>query len=323
MAWLELCVNATDEAVDWVKTQLSATDCIDKIEVTTYAPTEPDHAISQDEGDRWTFSLRFYLPDNPAINTHLEKVSGLLSSLYRTGLTSALQIKVVEEKPSRPATKPLIHRIGSQFVVLTPDAACPSELSALIPIRLGQACSFGSGLHPATILILRLIERYVTPEMSVLDLGSGSGILSVAMAKLGATVLALDNDRHAVQATQDTVVRNQVAQQVTVMEGSLGQGSTMGHWMGLAPLEAVPTVEPAAAFDLIAANILGRMHITLAQDYRQALRQSHTNPGLLLTAGFTTDYEDDLNPAFVTAGFEAVDREQMREWTALAYCLKV
>jgi ribosomal protein L11 methyltransferase len=319
MAWLELSVNATYEAVDWVKTQLSATDYIHAIEITTYTSSESVPSTNQDEA--WEFTLRFYFPDNTEANTRLEKVSNLLSSLSRTGLTSALQIAVVKEKPT-DSEAPLIHRIGNRFVILPPDISYQSESSTEIPIQLGKTLSFGSGLHPATVLILKLIERYVAAPMHALDLGCGSGILSVAMAKLGATVLALDNDRIAVEATQDALVRNGVDHQVTVMEGSLGQGSGMGHWMGLNTIEAVPTIEPTAAFDVIAANILGRMHMTLAQDYRKALRQTDCSTGLLITSGFTTDYETELNKAFTEAGFEAVDCERFNEWIALAHRLK-
>jgi ribosomal protein L11 methyltransferase len=229
---------------------------------------------------------------------------------------------VVEEKPTHTEVlNPLVHRIGERFVVLTPDAPYQSEAADEITLRLKTTLSFGSGLHPATIVSLRLLERYIVPTMNVLDLGSGSGILSVAMAKLGANVLALDNDSTAVQATQDAVRRNGVEQQVTVMEGSLGHGSDLGHWMGGDTIDNVPEIKATATFDLIVTNILARVHIALADDFQRALRRTDAQAGLLITAGFTADYEDEVTMALTEAGLEALDCERFNEWVALAHRL--
>jgi ribosomal protein L11 methyltransferase len=105
------------------------------------------------------------------------------------------------------------------------------------------------------------------------------------------------------------------------MEGSLGQGSGLGHWMGGNAIENVPTFEPAASFDLIAANILARVHTALAADYRRALR-TDAQAGLLITSGFTTEYEDAVATSLQDEGFEIVDCERLNEWVALAFRLK-
>ncbi len=112
-----------------------------------------------------------------------------------------------------------------------PDMILPNILERII-IKLKTSLAFGSGLHPATILAIKLLELHITNNMNVLDLGSGSGILSVAAAKLGANVLALDNDAVAVAATQDAITRNNVTDKVRVIQGSLGRGSEIGNWMG-------------------------------------------------------------------------------------------
>lgn len=142
------------------------------------------------------------------------------------------------------------------------------------------------------------------------------------MAKLGASVLAVDNDSIAVQSTQDAVNRNEVEQQVTVMRGSLGRGSELGHWMGIGTVDNVSTIQETQTFDLITANILARIHITLAPDYRQALRRDAMRSGLLIASGFDTDYEDAVTATFTEVGFEAIDKEQLDEWVAIAYRFK-
>lgn len=323
MQWMELSLHTTHEAVDWVSTMLGTTDYAGDIQVTEYLQ---DLGGSSPQPLDWAFTIFLHLPYDFRANTHVEEITNRLFSLHRTGQASELQTVIVAEKPSQLSLSTLRHQIGKRFVILTTDAIYQPEdqpeIADEISIRLKQSLSFGSGLHPTTIVSLQLLERHILPTMQGLDLGSGSGILSVAIAKLGASVLALDNDSIAVQSTQDAVHRNGVAQQVTVMEGSLGGGSDLGHWMGGETLDHVPTLRPTGSFDFIVANLLARVHIILADDFRRALRRTDLHPGLLMTAGFTTDYEDEVATALTNAGFEAVDCERLNEWVALAYRLK-
>jgi ribosomal protein L11 methyltransferase len=324
MPWMELSIDTTHEAVDWVRTLLATTNYTGDLCITKY--TEPDvHSLSERDEVQpcWAFTICLYLPYDVRVRARVEEIVNQLSPLHRTGLTTAVQRTVVEKKPEHAGVlSPLVHRIGQQFVVLTPDAPYHSETADEIPLRLKTSLAFGSGLHPATIISLQLLERYIVPTMNVLDLGSGSGILSVAMAKLGARVLALDNDSIAVQSTQDAVRRNGVEQQVTVMEGSLGCGSDLGHWMGGDTIDNVPTIEATAIFDLIVTNILARVHIALVDEFRRALRRTDAHGGLLITAGFTAEREEEVATALIEAGFEAVDCERLNEWVALAHRLK-
>jgi ribosomal protein L11 methyltransferase len=309
MSWMELSLDTTHEAVDWVCTLLAETIDINDVYIT------------ESDNSDWSFTILLYFPYDVSARTRLEKIATILSPLHRTKLTTAIQTSVVTEK-NTDALKPLLHQIGERFIVVNSDTDHQSEIPDKITLKLQKTLAFGSGLHPATILSLRLLERYIVPNMDVLDFGSGSGILSVAMAKLGANVLALDNDSVAVQATQATVSLNNVEQQVQVMQGSLGAGSDMGHWMGGEISNHVSKIVAKDQFDLIAANILARVHIALADDFRQALHHNQTQPGLLITAGFTTDNEENVTTALTEAGFTVIDGERYNEWVALAYRLQ-
>ncbi|MCG6135456.1 MAG: 50S ribosomal protein L11 methyltransferase [Nostoc sp. LLA-1] len=314
MSWMELSLDTTHEAVDWVCTLLAETIDINDVYITEYAESDSAHSD-------WSFTIRLYLPYDVSSRTRVEKIETLLSSLQRTGLTTDIQTSIVAEKHT-DVLKPLVHEIGQRFVVVNSDTPNQSETADKITLKLKKTLAFGSGLHPATIVSLQLLERYIVPNMQVLDFGSGSGILSVAMAKLGANVLALDNDSVAVQATQEVVNLNGVGPQVQVMQGSLGCGSDMGHWMGGNTVNNVANIAAKDTFDLVAANVLARVHIALADDFRQALRQTEAQPGWLITAGFTTDNEENVTTALIEAGFEVSDCERLNEWVALAYRLK-
>jgi ribosomal protein L11 methyltransferase len=314
MPLMELSLDTTHEAVDWVCTLLAENIAAADIQITEYVQPDPS------ESSQWTFTVRLYLPYDSQTRMRVEKIINLLSPLQRTGLTTAIETTLVAKKAANAdILKPLSHRIGKRFVVVASDAADQSPTTDAVMIKLQPSLAFGSGLHPATILSLQLLERHVLPTMDVLDLGSGTGILSVAIAKLGAKVLALDNDPIAVQATQDAVILNGVEQQVKVMQGSLGSGSDMGHWMGGDSIANVPKIYTPKAFDLIVANILARIHIAIAKDYYQALRQTNSHPGLLITAGFTTDHEESVTEALTAVGFEVVDCVRFNEWVALAH----
>ncbi|WP_066425551.1 50S ribosomal protein L11 methyltransferase [Anabaena sp. 4-3] len=315
MALMELSLDTTNEAVDWVCTLLADTIDINDVQITEYT----QHEVTP---TNWQCTIRLYLAYDIQVRSRVEKIVNLLSPLHRTGLTTEIETTIVEEKSTNADLQnPFVHRIGKRFVILTPDAVYQSKSADEITLRLQKSLAFGTGLHPATIICLRLLEKHIIPSMNVLDLGSGSGILSVAMAKLGANVLALDNDSIAVEATQDAVQLNGVEQQVKVMEGSLGSGSELGHWMGRNEIKDVPKIEATGSFDLIVANILSRVHIALADDFRRTLRYTDTHAGLLIVAGFTTDHEEDVKVALTAAGLEFVDSERLDDLVALAWRL--
>ncbi|PZO43711.1 MAG: 50S ribosomal protein L11 methyltransferase [Pseudanabaena frigida] len=312
MSWIELSLDTTNEAVDWICTLLANAIAAEDMHIREYG----------DRQAKWTFTIQMYLPEDVRIHQRIEAIANILMPLHRTGMTSELQTFIVDCKPpkiEKNLENPLIRKIGDRFVILSSESAYEPKNPQEIILRLQNSLAFGSGLHPATILSLRLLERHVKPELNTLDLGSGSGILSVAMAKLGATVLAIDNDPVAVSATQDAVVRNQVTQKVTTMCGSLGSASQLGHWMGGDHAESVPAIAAEGQFDLIVANIFARVHISLATEFYKALRSTPTHSGILITAGYTRDREEDITSAMSEAGLTVCDREQIEEWMAIAY----
>jgi ribosomal protein L11 methyltransferase len=309
MHWIELSLDAAPEAIDWITTLLANANWDGGCSLV-YAPIEPPtEAI-------WAFRVQLYWPNDVQARTRLDHLVQLLTPLQRTGLITQPEAATLPEIPAQPN---LAYAIGQRFVILSPTAIAPAQDKILL--RLEPSHAFGSGLHPATQLSLQLLERHVTAGMNTLDLGCGSGILSVAMAKLGARVLAIDTDAIAVRATQAAMQFNGVTAAVTVELGSLATGSTLGHWMGGDLPAPVTPIAAIARFDLIVANILARIHLALAADYRHALRQSSRQSGILITAGYALDYAAEVDQALSAVGFECVDRQQSQDWIALAHRL--
>jgi ribosomal protein L11 methyltransferase len=307
---LKITLEATAEGVDWVRMAVAAT------EPATPIILEPSTSSS---ASVWAYQIQLGFADTWEGRQQLDVCLKKLSPLERSGLISTPAI----EEGQFSETSLTSGRLGQvgRFVLALPNTDLtlqPEELPLYLPPSLG----FGSGNHPATVLSLQLIQRYwqsqapVQPSqpIQVVDLGCGSGILSLACARLGGSVLALDNDSVAVAATQTAVGANGLASQIRVQTGSLGQGTQFGHWLGGEVAANLEAAHPQAV-DLIVANVLARLHLALAPDYAATLKPG----GYLITAGFTTDYEAELNTAFAQAGLVLVDRIVVQEWAALMH----
>jgi ribosomal protein L11 methyltransferase len=274
MSWIELSLDATEEAIDWIRSLLATVNYTGELQI--------EKAVAP-----WAFHVRFYLSDRNKVN----QIENVLSSLHRTGMTTELETAIVEQKASSENQS---YEFGNHTILMQ------------------ESLAFGSGFHPATMLSLHMIERHITPDLEVLDLGCGSGILSVAIAKLGAKVLAIDNDPLAVEATRSLVEQNAVQDLVTVELASLGKGSELGHWMGG---ESSEVLSIEKSFDVVIANVFARILIRLGEDLRSSVRPN----GRLILSGFTIEYKAELNETFERLGFELVDRIQQGDWIALAY----
>ena len=159
----------------------------------------------------------------------------------------------------------------------------------------------------------------MTPQTRVMDLGCGSGVLAIAAAHLGATeIIAIDTDDIAVDATRINADVNGVAHLMTVIEGSLGRGNQLGHWLSWDTPEvpAGAAIDPESLqCDVIVANLIAKVLVFLATDMHDALKPG----GLLISSGIIADREDEVAIAFAAAGLERVDRRSEGDWVALVH----
>jgi ribosomal protein L11 methyltransferase len=174
---------------------------------------------------------------------------------------------------------------------------------------------------------VQFLERYVKSNDHVIDLGCGSGILAIAAAQLGAaSVLALDTDPIAVEATRENVRRNAVEARVRVEQGSLGDGAALEHWLdgrmkddGGRMNDQNDILHPSSfilhPFDLIVANIIARVIAALAPDLAATLAPA----GLLIASGIIAEREDEVVAALAAVGLSALERQQEGDWVALVY----
>ena len=187
-----------------------------------------------------------------------------------------------------------MHRVGAQIVICPPwrdYAPRPDD----VVIALDPGLAFGDGLHPSTQLCLLALEERLWPGMRVLDVGCGSGILTIAAARLGAAAVdALDVESLAVRITRENVARNGLAGPVRVRVGTV---------------EA--TREFAGRYDLVVANIITGTIARLAPELVGALAPG----GRLLTSGITADRAAPVHDALAAAGLREIEHRRLGDWT--------
>lgn len=305
--WLELSVEVDPEAVEPVSelfARLGYNGGV-VVEQPLIVPEGeyPDwSALQQPEIDPTRpISVRTYLPEDEEAAQKQHEIEQALWHLGRLRQISPLNVRPCKEEDWANAWKQYygIQRMG-QRIVIKPSwlEYTPKEDDIVLDLDPGMA--FGTGLHPTTRLCLEALEEFVTTgsEANTLDLGTGSGILAIAAAKLAGPdmrVLALDIDQIAVDATRDNVERNGLSAQITVDRGS------------------AEAARHDAPYDLIVANILATVIIDLAKSLHTLLATG----GLLITSGIFIERGENVVEALERVGLPVRERRQEGDWLCL------
>lgn len=187
--------------------------------------------------------------------------------------------------------------VGEKLLIRPAWEDCDPQGRTVLELEPGIA--FGTGTHETTRMCLALLERYTISGCTMLDVGSGSGILSVAALLLGAKrAVGVDIDPLAVGTAEQNARRNHVEDRFTGICGSL-------------------TERVSGTFDVIAANIVADVILELLRDIG-----SYMAPGaVLLLSGIIAEREEDVL-AGLARDFAVVDRREEKGWVALAVRLK-
>src|SRR5579862_4769646 len=293
MNWLEISVEASHEGSEAAYAVMSRHASGG---VLIEEPVAQDH---DGENAHVDFSrpvmLRAYVPvDGAELGTAqaIEEGLWLLSRIDVEGIGQVSRRELKEEDWAN-AWKDHYHtRKAGRRLVIKPSwlEYEPGRDEVVVEIDPGMA--FGTGLHPTTETCLQLLEDLVHGGERVLDLGTGSGILSLAAGGLGAgSILALDVDSIAVETARSNCAPRT---NVEVRQGTL-------------PLESPQT------FDLVLANIIARVLIELARELRAVLK-----PGAkLLASGIIVEREDEVVSALRADGLAVEQRVQSGDWVTL------
>lgn len=185
-------------------------------------------------------------------------------------------------------------RIGQQFVI-KPSWRDYAPTAADIVIEIDPGLAFGSGLHPTTQLCLKIFEKMSLTGQELFDVGTGSGVLSIAALKCGTTFArAVDVDEVAIRVATENFERNGLTERV---ETAVGSATETG----------------GRQWPLVVANILAHILIEIMPGLAAAL----TPDGTLILSGLIAEQENDVTRAAKAQGLEIVNRHSHEDWVAL------
>lgn len=306
MEWIELIVHTTTAGTDRVSEVLmdagaSGTMIEDRSDVPD--PAKP-HGIWEIIDPKLLESMpedvlvHAWFEENASLPSLLEGIKGRLAELSSSGDdmgTLLLDMRSVNDQAWTDVWKKYFKpfHAGTHLVVKpTWEPYDPEPEDKIIEIDPGMA--FGSGTHETTGMCLSLLEEVISGGEEVIDVGTGSGILAIGAALLGAGhVLAVDIDPDAVRVAEENVRHNHVETAVSVQQGDL--------------LKRV-----SAECDICVANIISDVIIAFA-----APLLSHIRPGgLFICSGIVSMRSDEVQQALTDAGYEILRKETRGEWTA-------
>lgn len=189
--------------------------------------------------------------------------------------------------------------IGKKLLIL--PAWIEQKDMIRVAVKIDPSMAFGTGTHPSTQLCLELVEDYVESGKAVIDIGCGSGILTIAALKLGAKyALAVDIDSESVKETLKACVFNQVGDKVETGQGSVEEINRGDFSMKQAPL--------------VLANILAPVLIRL---FDAGMAETITPGGVIILAGILAEQGESVRAAAESKGLTFVEERHSGDWVAL------
>ncbi len=308
--WYEIKIVTTSEAVEAVSYIL---DSVGAEGVWIEDPNDPVYSEGN-EGD-WDYMdiekvkesldfegarVRCYVEkDEQKIDEFIADIRKKLESIKDSGLdvgSLELEYKVFENKDWNAEWKKhyTTFLVGEKIIV-TPSWEEYDIMADEIVVRMDPGGAFGSGTHETTMLCMEVLESIVKKDMTVFDIGTGSGILGITASKLGAkSVIAVDVDKAAVETAKENVSTNEVSDVMEVFEGDLFE-ITSGQC------------------DIMVANIIAGVIMLIAPYVKSYIKPG----GYFVAGGILDDKVDEVAKVISKAGFNEVHIHSKGEWSVI------
>ncbi len=245
-----------------------------------------------------------YIPENKQSPKNLKIIKEKLIGLEKKcGISSKSICRTIDEQDWSESWKEFFHPLKiTKRIVIKPSWQDYDANPDDIVIELDPGMAFGTGTHPTTTLCISMIEKYIKKGDNFLDIGTGSGILMIAAAKLGAQkVCGIDNDEVAIDIAKKNLLLNGIdSQNFKLMTGNL-------------------TDKVDEKFDFVAANILKETIMVLLDTVKSVLKKK----SIFICSGIIDKNKDKVAEKMVESGFEVIEIREKEEWVSLAGTLNI
>ena len=305
MEWAEVSFRTSHEAADAVSALFgeagaAGTVIEDPALINEYIHSGLwDYTDISEQKDTSTVTVKAYFAADDSLDKKIAALRSEFDAMAARGVDTRpaefLTVRVQDEDWAN-SWKKYFHtdKVGDR-VVIQPSWEEYEPKENEVVLRLDPGAAFGTGTHPTTAMCLRAMEKLVKPGMTVFDVGTGSGVLAIAAAKLGArAVRAVDYDATAVRVARENIEANGVANVVSTAESDLF------------------SVLPGAA-GLVTANLIADLVIRLLPNLDAHLEKG----GALLASGIIESRAQEVREAAETAGFRVAEDFEEKEWHAM------
>lgn len=307
MKWTEVSVHTSNEAIEAVSNIFieagSGGVAIENVQDFLSTPDDGFGEIRILENQDYVSEgslVKAYFPETKNLMELIPEIKQRILALESYGLSigpNTFSIEDVQEENWASAWKKYYHpqQITRYLTVAPQWEEYEPKLDGEIIIRLDPGLAFGTGTHATTRLSLQGLETYIRGGETILDVGTGSGVLSIASSALGAgEIHAFDLDEVAVRSAKENVKMNAYAQNVSVSANDLLKGIEI----------------PA---DIVVANILAEIIVPLIPDAWRLLKPN----GIFITSGIIEAKKELILSELETQGFTILQVLQMKDWFAI------
>ncbi|MCX6151721.1 MAG: 50S ribosomal protein L11 methyltransferase [Ignavibacteriales bacterium] len=242
--------------------------------------------------------LKVYVPEQNKINK--KQIEDILESIAEEKLINSYSVEEneLENKNWNEEWEKSLNVIEiNDRIVIKPTFRKYIPKENQIVLTIDPKMSFGTGEHQTTKLVLQTLEKYIQPGVTVLDVGTGTGILAIASVKLGAkNALAIDNDEWCYENAIENCELNSVSDKVEFR---------------LAEIDKVVDKK----FDLILANIQKNVLLDIAPE----IKKCNNTSGLVILSGLLTTDEQEIISCYEKLSFRKIETIQMDEWIAIVF----
>lgn len=313
MRWNKYTLLTTAEAEDLISSMMMDAG-IEGIEIEDKIPlSERDKSqmfvdiLPEGPADDGTARISFYLEPEQDNGEILAAVQKGLDEIRGWGVdvgAGTIEASQTEDKDWINNWKEYFHQFYVDDILITPswEPVKPKDQEKLL-IQIDPGTAFGTGMHETTQLCIRQIKKYVTEETVLLDVGTGSGILSIAALKLGAArALGTDLDPCAISASKENMEVNGISkEQFQVMLGNIIDDREIQDQVGY------------EQYDMVTANILAEVLVPLSPVVARHLKKG----GIYITSGIIEEKETMVTDAVKAAGFEVVEVTHQGDWVSV------